>query len=178
MYLHPTFSSFRQKDIEVDTSDQMEFFHFIFLVLRTISNSIASFPPLFLRHYSLPGGLARCISHRRSSLIFSASLSDHFSVSASHASLPARIFSSLSSVALFCEQNGRQDKYGKRRAGRSTRRHCFRNNAIISKSWHQPCAQKSIPIGGEVWSAFKFVGSHKSQPKYITLSYNQFLWNF
>lgn len=102
-----------------DRGYQVEFLHFIFPPLRQIPffpsapRSLAGYPP-----YVSP-----------SSSISSPSLLAN----------SRDIHPSVVRLAPFCEQSGRQDKYGKRGAGmrsapRRRRRRGFRNNTIISRN--------------------------------------------
>lgn len=72
-----------------------------------------------------PPSLSTYVSPRRSSSTSSSPLANSRDI---HPSVR---------LAPFCEQSGRQDKYGKRGAGRSApppRRRGFRNNTIISRN--------------------------------------------
>lgn len=135
VYLRPTCSPFRWKDTDtLDTSDQMEFFHFIF-----------------------PSGPARDIKFHWLHLDYAAAVSFVWQFRALY-------FTRTFVLDLLClylgrrllsfareRENGRQDKYGKRAAGRGARRRRFRNNAIISRPWHQPCHPRNRYLSaGEV----------------------------
>lgn len=123
VYLRPTCSPFRWKDIELDTSDQMEFFHFIFplgpardIKFHWLHPSSAAAVPFAWRF--------RALYFTQTSVLDLLCLSIPASASVFLACTLAKSKDIQSSVALFCktERKTRQIRKTSSRQRRTTTR--------------------------------------------------------